>query len=81
MMPESSTPSARAVPESQEVRAERFWRAGGGFRWCWPRLTVYVPADRRRRVGWNRYPHNIIGVCVVMFGRAFSLRWKGARND
>ena len=55
-----------------------FYIGGGGFRWQRPRLTVYVPADRSRRAGLNRYPHNVIGAAVVLFGRCWSLTWKGS---
>lgn len=69
----------RIIPESREVRDEGFWRAGGGFRWCWPRFDLTKPADTRVRSGWNRYPHNIIGAYVVVFGRGWGIRWKRSR--
>lgn len=68
------------IPPSREVVSDEWWRIGGGFRWCWPRFNVYVPADRRRRAGWNRYPHNIIGAAVVLFGRCWGVQWKGTRR-
>lgn len=56
------------------------YAAGGGFVWRWPRVTVYTPADTRPRALLNRYPHNVIGAAVVMFGRCWSLTWKGSRR-
>ena len=73
--------AVRDVPPSREVEKEAFWRAGGGFRWCWPLFNVYVPADKRPRVLANRYPHNIIGVAVVLFGRCWGVRWKCSRRE
>ena len=64
------------VPESQELRDEAFWRAGGGFRWCWPKFDRTTPADKHPRVLLNRYPHNVIGVMVVLFGHGWGVRWK-----
>lgn len=55
-----------------------FYVNGGGFVWRWPRLFIYKPADTRLRVGWNRYPHNIIGIAAVAFGRCWSVTWKGS---
>ena len=49
------------------------------FRWCLPRFTSYVPADPTRRVLLNRYPHAVIGVAVVVFGRCWGVRWKRTR--
>lgn len=57
-----------------------FYVAGGGFRWRWPKLTVYVPADRRTRAQLNRYPHNVIGAGVVILGRCIGVTWKGSRR-
>lgn len=68
------------IPESREVRDEGFWRHGGGFHWCWPKLDRFNPADTQTRVMWNRYPHNIIGAAVVVFGRGFGVRWKTGRR-
>jgi hypothetical protein len=67
------------VPESDEVRHERFWRDGGSFRWRWLKFDRINPADKRTRAGLNRYPHNVIGAYVVVFGRGFGIRWKGSR--
>jgi hypothetical protein len=64
------------IPESSEVREEGFWRGGAGFRWCWPRLNTYRSADTRTRLLLNRYPHNVIGAAVVVFGRCWGIRWK-----
>jgi hypothetical protein len=64
------------IPPSDEVRSEDFWRSGGGFRWCLPRFNVYKPADTRPRTLLNRYPHNVIGAAVVIFGRCWGVRWK-----
>lgn len=66
------------VPASTEVRHEEFWRSGGGFRWIWPRFHVYKPADTRPRWLLNRYPHNVIGAAVVVFGRCWGVQWKGS---
>ena len=66
--------------ESDEVREEGWWRRGGGFRWCWPHLDVFHPADRSWRVGLNRYPHNVIGAFVIAFGRGWGIRWKDSRR-
>jgi hypothetical protein len=68
-----------SVPESRELREEQFWRDGANFHWRWPKITVYVPADKRPRTLLNRYPHNVIGAAVVLFGRCWSLQWKGSR--
>jgi hypothetical protein len=67
------------IPESREVRDEQFWRDGAGFHWCWPKFNVYVPADKKRRAMLNRYPHNVIGAAVVLFGRVWGIRWKSSR--
>ncbi len=64
------------VPESSEVRDEQFWRDGAGFRWCWPKFNITEPADKRRRMLLNRYPHNVIGAGVVLFRRYWGVRWK-----
>lgn len=69
-------PPDEVLPESDEVRHERFWRGGGDFRWCWPRFDITNPADKRRRFLLNRYPHNVIGAMVVAFGRGWGVRWK-----
>lgn len=63
------------TPEEED----EFWREGAGFRWHWPRLTVYKPADTKFRVGLNRYPHNVIGAGMVAFGRCWSITWRGTR--
>ena len=52
------------------------WHGRYRFRWCLPRFNVTRPADTRPRVVLNRYPHNIIGVAVVAFGRGWGVRWK-----
>ena len=57
-----------------------FYAGGGGFRWWWPRFNMPRPADRRTRAGLNRYPHNVIGAYVVVFGRTLHVRWKGTRR-
>jgi hypothetical protein len=68
------------IGESDEVRDEQFWRGGGGFRWCWPHIDVVRPADTRPRAMLNRYPHNVIGAMVVVFGRGWGIRWKDSRR-
>lgn len=66
------------VPCSAELRDEQFWRDGAGFRWMFPpRFNVYVPADKRPRALLNRYPHNVIGAAVVLFGRCWGVQWRG----
>lgn len=57
---------------------EAWWKRGAGFKWCWPRFNVYIPASecKRHSMGFNRYPHNIIGLYVVIFGRCWGVRWK-----
>lgn len=67
-----------AVPPSQEVRDEHFWRKGGGFHWMWPLFFRTDPADKRFRVGLNRYPHNIIGAYAIGFRRGMTVNWKGS---
>lgn len=67
------------IPPSPEVADEGFWRNGGNFRWCLPRFDLLHPADQRRRAGLNRYPHNVIGAYVVVFGRGWGVRWKRSR--
>jgi hypothetical protein len=69
-----------SVPPSREVRDEQFWRDGGGFRWCWLKFDVMRPADTRPRVLLNRYPYNVIGAMVVVFGRGWGVRWKASRG-
>lgn len=64
------------IPPSREVRDEEFWRSGGGCRWCWPIFNVFHLADRRVRAGLNRYPHNVIGAYIIVFGRGWGVRWK-----
>lgn len=64
------------IPESRELRDEQFWRDGADFRRCWPKFNVTTPADKRVRSGLNRYPHNVIGAYVVVFGRSWGVRWK-----
>ena len=57
-----------------------FYAAGGGFKWCFPRVvnmggkTAYNAP--RFKTGFNRYPHNIIGFGVCLFGRQYVLNWK-----
>lgn len=51
------------------------------LRWCWPKLGMYRPVDRRPRVVANRYDHDLIGVAAVAFGRVWSLRWKAAMGE
>lgn len=68
------------VPPSREVRDEDFWRRGGNFRWCWPKFDRFNPADKRTRWLLNRYPHNIIGAALVVFGHGFGIRWKSSRR-
>lgn len=50
------------------------------FRWRWPRVTVYNPADTRPRALLNRYPDDVIGAAVVLFGRCWGVTWKGSRR-
>lgn len=64
-----------AVRESTEVRHDAWYRSKP-FEWCWPRFNVYAPADKRPRVMWNRYPYNIIGAAIVVFGRCWGVQWK-----
>jgi hypothetical protein len=52
--------------------------SGGSFVWRRPVFNVYKPADTHPRVGLNRYPHNVIGAAVVMFGRCWVVNWKGS---
>lgn len=68
------------ISESSEVRDETFWHSDGGFCWCWPRFHVYTPADTRLRCAFNRYPHNIIGAAIVVFGRCWGVQWKATRR-
>jgi hypothetical protein len=59
---------------------ERFYRAGGGFRWCRPRLHVYRHAvSTRLGVGLNRYPYNVIGAFLVVGPWCAGVTWKGTR--
>jgi hypothetical protein len=66
------------VPESDEVRTDRWYREGASFRWIWPVFNVYRPADTRSRFLLNRYPYNVIGAAVVVFGRCWGVIWKGS---
>jgi len=51
------------------------------MRWRRPKVTVYRPADQRLSARFNRYGAvngrggAVIGVCIVLFGRAWSLVW------
>lgn len=72
-----STPTE--IPSSREVQDEQFWRDGGNFRWCWPKFDIVQPADTKPRALLNRYPHNVIGAMVVVFGRGWGVRWKCSR--
>jgi hypothetical protein len=64
----------------QDPEMHDFYKAGGGFRWCWPKFDRTHPADRRRRAALNRYPHNVIGAHVVLFGRGWGVRWKASQR-
>lgn len=64
------------VPPSREVVEDEWWRSGANFHWMFPRFNVYVPADKKPRALLNRYPHNVIGAAVVLFGRCWGVRWK-----
>ena len=64
----------------QDAHMHDHFMAGGGFRWCLPRFAVTRPADTKTRVVLNTYPHNLIGVGVVMFGRGWGVRWKRSRR-
>lgn len=56
-----------------------FYVNGGGFVWRWPTFDRGLnPADKRTRIGLNRYPHNVIGAYVVVFRRGFGVRWKAS---
>lgn len=66
-----------SVDFSDDASVDEWYRRGGNFRWMRPRFNVYRPADTRRRVLLNRYPHNVIGAAVVMFGRCWGIQWKG----
>lgn len=59
-----------------EIGSDEWWKAGANFRWCLPRFNLYTPADKTPRVLLNRYPHNVIGAAVVIFGRCWCLNWK-----
>lgn len=66
----------------QDKAMHAFYWSGGDFRWRWPKFDRLAPlADKRTRAGLNRYPHNVIGAYVVVFGRGFGLRWKGSKCD
>ncbi len=67
-----------ACTRCADAKMHRFYAGGGNFRWVWPRFNAYRPAGRRTRVALNRYPHNVIGACVVLGGRCFGVRWKGS---
>lgn len=64
----------------EDPRQHAFYASGGGFAWCWPKFNVYRPADTRPRVLLNRYPHVVIGVAVVIFGRCWGVRWKASKR-
>jgi len=61
------------------MSAERVvtWRK----RWCRPRFKVYTPADKGPRLLLNKYGDVnriggvTIGICAVLFRRAWSLTW------
>lgn len=63
-----------------DAKLHAFYANGGGFRWRWPTFDRLNPADRRTRAGLNRYPHNVIGAYVVVFGHGLGLRWKGSQR-
>lgn len=62
-----------------EIGSDQWWRESAGFHWCWPRFNVYKPADTKPRALLNRYPHNVIGAAVVVFGRCWGVQWKATR--
>lgn len=62
----------------QDVAQHDFYVNGGGFVWRRPQVTIYRPADKSPRATWNRYPHNVIGAAVVLFGRCWGVTWKGS---
>jgi hypothetical protein len=64
----------------QDPAMHDFYVNGGAFRWCWPKFDRTTPADKRRRIDWNRYPHNTIGIAAVLFGRGWGIRWKATRR-
>lgn len=55
---------------------------GRPFRWKRPTVHYYRTATRRRapHLGFNRYPHNTIGIGVAWLGRGLTLNWKGSRR-
>lgn len=50
------------------------------FKWMRPRLVNrgerVATNTHQWHIGFNRYPHNIIGIGVVIAGRQFVINWK-----
>lgn len=55
-----------------------FYVAGGGFRWCLPKIDLLNAAGRVTGACLNRYPHNVIGAAVYVCGRGIGLRWRAS---
>lgn len=78
-MDNAPTTSTICTDRCSDQSQHDFYLNGGGFVWRRPKMTVYRPADTRPRAVLNRYPHNIIGAAVILFGRSWSVTWKGSR--
>lgn len=64
------------VCEDDDIHA--FFSGDAGFVWKL-HITTIRPAERGLGVGFNRYPHHIIGAYAQWRGRGISLTWKGSR--
>lgn len=60
----------------QDLDDHEHFTSGNAFRLCLPRFNVTRPADTSPRFLLNRYPHNVIGAAVVLFGRCWGVRWR-----
>lgn len=72
-------PAGLGLPSEADQAMDEYFRSKP-FEWCWPRVTVYVPGDTRPRGLLNRYPHNVIGAAVVLFGRCWGVQWKQSKG-
>lgn len=54
--------------------------SGRAFAWRRPTFNAYRVAEPVRfvTIGFNRYPHDIIGLAAVVRGRCFVVNWKGS---
>ncbi len=67
------------VEYHNEKGLHEFYTSGEAFCLMFPRLVNRgsKTADKIRfKIGFNRYPHNIIGVSVVLLSRQYVVNWR-----